>query len=289
MIMKDLHDIPDKHPIPMTSVSSGKLRKAAQHVHYLTDQIVNLCFIGTDSGQWVLVDAGMPNSSATIVEHANDLFGEGNRPAAILLTHGHFDHVGSLMGLLEKWGEVPVYAHPLEFPYLTGKRDYPEPDNTVEGGMLAKLAQLYPHKAIDITPVLRELQPGAVPGLDGWNWIHTPGHSPGHVSFFRISDRTLIAGDAFVTVRQDSMYKVLVQKEEVHGPPRYLTTDWNAARESVRALAGLEPSITITGHGTHMEGEALRNGLRDLVQNFEELAVPKYGKFVEGQQGRANY
>ena len=85
------------------------------------------------------------------------------------------------------------------------------------------------------------------------------------------------------------MYKVLVQKEEVHGPPRYLTTDWNAARESVRALAGLEPSVTITGHGTHMEGEALRNGLRDLVQNFEELAVPKYGKFVEGQQGRANY
>ena len=55
-------------------------------------------------------------------------------------------------------------------------------------------------------------QTGTIPGLPGWKWIHTPGHSPGHVSLFRESDRVLLAGDAFVTVRTDSFYKVIISK-----------------------------------------------------------------------------
>src|SRR5919107_1012291 len=58
------------------------------------------------------------------------------RPAAVVLTHGHFDHVGSLEALLEAW-DVPIYAHPLERPYLTGVSPYPPPDPLVGGGMMA--------------------------------------------------------------------------------------------------------------------------------------------------------
>lgn len=201
-------------------------------------------------------------------------------PLAIILTHGHFDHVGSIVDLVNKWN-VPVYAHEAEFPHLNGTQAYPEPDDTVEGGLLARISSIYPHGSTNIGEVLNLLPPDhTVPFLPGWRWIHTPGHSPGHISLFRESDQLLVAGDAFVTVRTDSFYKVLVQKAEVNGPPRYLTTDWVAAEQSVRSLYELHPAMAITGHGPAMGNRALEDGLRNLVANFQEFAVPAFGKFV---------
>lgn len=278
-----MHQSKDNHIIPMTSVSAGKGREVLPDVFYYTNQIVNVIFIGhAKSPAWTLIDAGMPKSGHNIIAAAEERFGKDVKPQAIILTHGHFDHVGSIVALLEKWPGVSVYAHLSEFPFLTGQQAYPEPDPTVEGGMLAKISKIYPIEPIEISDVLRPLSPdGSVPGLSDWKWIFTPGHSPGHVSFFRESDKLLIAGDAFVTVEQDSMYKVLVQKEEVHGPPVYLTNDWPAARDSVRKLAALNPEIAITGHGTHMVGEKLRSGLSQIADRFDELALPDYGKYVK--------
>lgn len=248
----------DNHIIPMTSVSAGTGREVGSDLFYYTNQIVNVTMIGDPKvGDWVLVDAGMPHSGDTIIETAEKRFGKDSKPMAILLTHGHFDHIGGIVRMLEYWPGVPVYAHRLEFPYLTGKLPYPEPDPGVEGGgMLAKIASIYPNQPIDIEKVLRSLpEDGSLPELEDWQWLHTPGHSPGHVSFFRQRDRALIVGDAFVTVKQDSMYKVLIQKQEVHGPPIYYTTDWSSAKKSVKILHMLDPLLAITGHGTHMEVE----------------------------------
>lgn len=275
----------DSKPIPMTSVSGGKEREITKDISYYTDQIVNVVFIGKPgNGKWVLIDAGMPKSGNTIIEVAEKRYGKGARPDAIILTHGHFDHVGGIVELINKW-RVPVYAHPAEFPFLTGKQDYPEPDPSVQGGMLAKLASIYPHQAIDISGHLQPLpRDNSVPGLPGWTWIHTPGHAPGHVSFFREAERLLISGDAFITVKQDSLYKVLVQKKEVHGPPRYLTTDWKAAFESVKKLQALKPQVVLPGHGSAMEAEELSEGLDRLVDQFQKLAVPEYGRYVDNEE-----
>lgn len=277
---REMHQSRDNKYIPMTSVSGGKGRQVAKDVYYYTTQIANLVFIGSPgTSDWIMVDAGMPKHARDIREEAADRFGEVP-PSAIVLTHGHFDHVGSIVDLIYEWN-IPVYAHPLEFPFLTGQMSYPKPDTSVEGGLLAKLAFMYPIEPIDITPVLKPLpQDGSVPVLNGWKWIHTPGHSPGHVSLFRECDGMLIAGDAFVTVRQDALYEVLIQKEEVNGPPRYLTTDWQEAWNSVKALQALNPLTAITGHGTAMEGDDLHIGLRRLVNEFDTLAIPKYGKYV---------
>jgi glyoxylase-like metal-dependent hydrolase (beta-lactamase superfamily II) len=284
---KKMRQSSDNHIIPMTSVSTGRGREVRPDVYYYTNQIVNIIMIGKPGNdKWILIDAGMPKSGSAIIEAVEDRFGKGAKPEVILLTHGHFDHVGSIVHLLEQWPGVPVYAHQLEFPFLTGSQAYPEPDPTVEGGgMLAKISKVYPYKPVNIEPVLLQLPPdGIVPGLPEWAWIHTPGHSPGHVSFFRKNDKTLIAGDAFVTVKQDSFYKVLIQKEEVHGPPPYLTTDWPAAKESVQKLAALEPELVIAGHGQYMEGQELKDGLFTLATQFDEMAVPKHGKYVDGNR-----
>lgn len=283
----NLQQSEDNKFIPMTSVSSGIGREVRPDVYYYTNQIVNLVLFGDPAGEdWVLIDAGMPKSASEIQKVFETRFGEFQKPAAIILTHGHFDHVGSLVGLLKAWGNVPVYAHPLEFPFLTGQQAYPEPDTTVEGGMLAKISSIYPHEPINISDanLLPLPEDGSVPHMPGWGWLHTPGHSPGHVAFFREQDGVLISGDAVITVKQDSMYKVLVQQEEVQGPPRYLTTDWQTAWDSVRKLEALQPQVIIPGHGTYMEGEALSEGLSKLANEFDTIAIPDHGKFVDGKE-----
>lgn len=281
--MENMQQSDDDKFIPMTTINAGKAVEAARGIYYYTNQIVNVVFAGdTRTGNFVLIDAGMPHSGKILLKEAMDRF--NTKPLAIVLTHGHFDHVGGIVHLIKEWN-VPVYAHPLEFPFLTGQLNYPEPDNTVEGGLLAKISSIYPHEAINIKDTLLPLPiDGTVPGLPEWKWLHTPGHSPGHVSFFRESDRCLVAGDAFVTVRADSLYKVLIQKKEVNGPPRYLTTDWRAAWDSVRILERLQSEIAITGHGSAMEGPALREGLRKLVEEFKTMAIPDHGKFVTGKE-----
>lgn len=230
--------------------------------------------------EWVLIDAGLPGAAGTIRRHAAEIFGPDARPAAILLTHGHFDHVGALITLANEW-DVPVYAHPLELPYLTGRSAYPPPDPTVGGGAMATLSFLYPKQPIDLGSRVQALPTdGSVPHLPGWRWHHTPGHTPGHVSFFREADRVLIAGDAFVTVQQESVAAVWAQRQEVHGPPAYFTPNWPQARQSVTLLADLKPHIAATGHGIPMHGTQLLQQLQKLVEHFDEVAIPKHGRYV---------
>ena len=126
---------------------------------------------------------------------------------------------------------------------------------------------------------------GTVPGMPGWRWLHTPGHTDGHVSFWQDTDRTVIAGDAFITTDQESAYAVAKQKPEIQGPPMYFTPDWASAKASVRMLADLEPNLAITGHGQAIEGDELCTGMRILADRFDEIAVPEQGKYVpEGKE-----
>lgn len=279
--------------IPLTrealaDVTRGeRAREVAPGIAYRRLGIVNVVFLGEagagDRG-WVLVDAGLVGTAEFIEAAAKERFGEGARPAAIVLTHGHFDHVGALAGLAERW-DAPVYAHTLEHPYLDGRSSYPPGDPTVGGGLMAALGPLFPTAPKNVGDRLRALpEDGAVPGAAGWRWLHTPGHSPGHVSLWRERDRALVAGDAVITTRQESAYAVAVQTPEMHGPPSYFTIDWGQAKASVEKIARLAPEIVVAGHGAPMKGPAMRAALERLAREFDAIAVPQGSRYARTPQ-----
>lgn len=232
------------------------------------------------TGNWVLVDAGLQWSAPKIKKMAKDLFGKDTKPVAIILTHGHFDHVGALVSLADEW-DVPVYAHYLELPYLNGKSSYPPADPSVGGGLMSTMSWLYPDGPIDISKHLRKLPDnGTIPGLSEWKYIHTPGHSPGHVSFFRERDKVLIVGDAFVNTKTESAIYSLAQLKHFSGPPKYFTCNWASAKQSVTRLDALKPEIAATGHGKPLHGEELRTELSKLANHFDKLALPSQGRYI---------
>ncbi|GIP20019.1 MBL fold metallo-hydrolase [Paenibacillus sp. J22TS3] len=254
--------------------------QVTEDLGYVRTLIANVILVGHPAGgDWVLVDTGLGPTVTALEEEVDRIY--GRPPKAIILTHGHFDHVGGVITLAEKWN-VPVYAHQLELPFLTGKQDYPPADPSVGGGLMAGISLVYPHKAIDLGDRVKGLpEDGSVPFLPQWRWIHTPGHSPGHVSLFRDRDRTLIAGDAIITVKQESALAVVSQEVELHGPPAYFTPDWELAKASVLKLATLRPELAITGHGQPVSGQVLQEGLEYLARHFDEVAVPEQGRYVD--------
>ncbi len=244
--------------------------------------MVNVIFYGIPGKpdrDWVLMDTGVLGLCSRITHAAADRFGVECRPAAIILTHGHFDHVGCLAKLAEDWN-APIFAHPLEHPYLNGTASYPPPDTTVGGGIMPTLVPLFPRDPVDVSSRQNLPADGSVPFMEGWRWPHTPGHAVGHISLWREKDRTLIVGDAFVATAQESAYSVATQSPGMHGPPKYFTHDWQAAKASVEMLAALEPELVITGHGRAIRGAEMRETLHALARDFDRIAVPQGGHFV---------
>ncbi len=264
--------IPEQDVVPLESFARG--------ITGARVLIVNVYGVSISPAEWVLIDCGLPHSAAYIKRWAENRFGTGTRPRCILLTHGHFDHTGAVEDLIREW-DVRVYAHPLEMPHLTGKSEYPPPDPSVGGGLMALLSKMYPRGPVDISDAVLPLQAGGgIPELPGWRWIHNPGHTEGHVSFFREEDGVLIAGDAFATTKQESFMAAATQRPELHGPPAYFTTDWDAARDSVAALAALRPAAVAAGHGLPLAGPDVAEALATLARDFDRVARPEHGRYV---------
>ena len=258
------------NPEARTQVSESMvtpMEEIAAGVEGLRIAFVNVFGVATEDGNWILIDSGLPFSTGLIRKWGERRF--GGPPASIILTHGHFDHVSGAADLAQAWG-IPIYAHPMELPYLTGKKEYPPPHLDAAGGLMSLLSPMYPRRPVDLSRWLRPLATG--PGAEevtpaaGWEVLHTPGHTPGHVSLFRSSDLALLAGDAFCTTKPESFFEAAIaQAPELHGPPSYFTADPRQASGSIRMLASLHPRIVAPGHGRPLAGAAVEEKLTQLA------------------------
>ena len=251
--------IPESSVVPIEHVAAG--------IEGLRIAFVNVYGIRQSDGSWILLDAGLPFSATLIRNWAEKHF--QHPPAAIVLTHGHFDHVSAARDLGDAW-DVPIFAHAQEFPYLTGQREYPAPNFAAGGGLMSWLSPLYPRGGTHLGGRLRALTSEEEEGiLRGWKIVHTPGHTPGHVSLFRPEDSVLLAGDAFCTTKPESFFDAAIgQPPELHGPPAYFTQDWDAAIQSIQKLMQLNPAVVAPGHGKPLAGNEVASGLRLLAQEL---------------------
>lgn len=252
--------------------SAGKRssREVAPGVEWVPLSLVNAYLVDAPQpdqpGGFVLVDTGLPNTTPHLLDAVRARYGEGAEPLAIVLTHGHRDHVGGLTSL---YPDVPTYAHPAERPFLTGAQDYPLP----QGGPLAFVMRLMPNRGPNLSGrVLSLPEDGSVPFLPEWRWLHTPGHTPGHISLFREEDRTLIAGDALGTAA--SLLPFPARPPQVMPPVAALTPDAATQAQTQRTLAALNPDLLAAGHGTPMRGLEMRRQLGVLADGQRRETNP---------------
>lgn len=177
---------------------------------------VNVYVIGD-----VLIDAGTSFDRGRILRQV-----EGRDIAAHALTHGHPDHYGSSHAVCERLG-IPLWCG-------EGDADYVE-----AGKMLWHFGRAIP--GAKAHPVARRLREGDEVG--GFTVLDTPGHSPGHVSFWRESDRVLLCGDVMWG------WHPFLLRGAIRPPIGPFTPDAALNRASARRIAALEPSLVCFGHG----------------------------------------
>lgn len=195
---------------------------------------INCYFVREDDGL-TLIDTSMPNSEKAILKAARDI---GLPIVRIVLTHAHNDHVGSVDALHAALPEAEVIYPARDARFLAGDRTL-EPDE-----MEGKLRGGY--VTIETRPTRTVAAGDRIGSLET---IASPGHTPGHVAYLDTRDRTLIAGDAWVTLGG-----VVVSGQWSLFPlPKFATWHVPTAIESARALRALEPARLAVGHGPVIE------------------------------------
>ena len=182
----------------------------------------------------VLIDAGIPTSGKGIVKALS-----GRTLAAHTITHAHGDHIGGSPAIVKALG-VPFFAPAGDAPAIEAGRQVPA-DNALKP-VLGTAGRFKP------VPIARRLQEGDE--IAGFTVLDVPGHSPGHIAFWRASDRVLICGDVWFNMLLPRLTPGLRE------PFGFVTPDPARNRASMRKLVELEPEIACFGHGPVMTGAA---------------------------------
>jgi hydroxyacylglutathione hydrolase len=185
----------------------------------------------------VVVDAASRHAGRRILRQLR-----GRTVTAHALTHAHPDHQGASKEICDALG----------IPFWVGERDADAAENPeliTQRQPNHPVARFYdrifrgPGRRVD--RILKEGDEVA-----GFRVLDTPGHSAGHVSYFRESDRVLVLGDVLNNM------DILTGIPGLHEPKPYLTPDPAENRRSIRKLAALEPSLVLFGHGAPLRDSA---------------------------------
>jgi glyoxylase-like metal-dependent hydrolase (beta-lactamase superfamily II) len=232
------------------------VEQLADGVYRLRDGLVN-CYLLDDAGEVTIVDTAWPRSW-THLQSAVSEIGRSGSVKAVLLTHGHPDHLGCAEKARSSWG-VPVLAHRDEIGRVMGKSKGASPFNLIP--------HLLPYmwRANTLGFVIHAgargfMTPRWVKKVEGFDdgaeldlpgrprVVFTPGHTGGHCSFHLADRGVFIAGDALVTLDPISRQR---------GPrllPDPLNVNSRQARESLERLRGIDADLILPGHGEPYNG-----------------------------------
>ncbi|PWU51596.1 MBL fold metallo-hydrolase [Micromonospora globispora] len=209
--------------------------------------LVNSYAFVDDDGAVTLVDCGLKRAPARIVR---GLAAIGKAPAdvtRIVLTHAHRDHAGGAAELARRTG-APVAAHRADVPYAESGRVPPQDRAGTAGRLLARLGD----GRFPAFEVAQPLADGDVlPVGGGLRVVHTPGHSPGHVSLLHEPTRVLITGDALFNVAG------------VRWPVKSFCTDFRMTQRTAHVLGELDYDVAAFTHGPEITDRA-----REQVRAF---------------------
>lgn len=204
-----------------------------------------------DDGRITLVDCGRGRGQGRILQALEELSSDPSEVTTIVLTHAHPDHVGGLARFAARTG-ARVAAHEREAPYVRAGRA-PARDGSHRAGRAVDLLT----RRFAPTEVSLELADGdKLPAAGGIRVIHTPGHTPGHISLMHERSGILIVGDVLTNVRSLRL------------APGYLCTNARRARQSALALADLDFDVAAFSHGAEIRGGASQ-AVRSLLISYE--------------------
>lgn len=202
--------------------------------------LVNSYLLADDDGQLTLVDAGLKGADRRILAALAVLGRAPQEVTRILLTHAHPDHAGGLATVRQRTGGA-VLGHEREAGYLRTGTVPPRDTSTRLGRLLARL----PGGGFAPVEVARTFVDGEL--LDvcgGLRVIHTPGHTPGHVSLLAERTGVLITGDSVVNVRG------------LRYSPAGFCTDVRLSRDSAARLGELDVAVVAFTHGAEVTRDA---------------------------------
>lgn len=229
-------------PAPIVLLAPGVYR-----IPTMGDFINTFVFLDAD-GQVTLVDCGLSRAPARIVA---GLAGIGKRPAdvtRILLTHAHGDHAGGAQAMVESTGVAGVDIHAADVEYIRAGRNAPAAE-TVLGRLLSRGGPA----RFDPAAIGEILADGQVlPIAGGIRVVHTPGHSPGHVSLLHEDSGVLITGDAIFNMNARMTW-----------PLAAVCSNAAQNKQSAHVLAELEYTVAAFTHGPE-----IRDNAREAVRGF---------------------
>jgi glyoxylase-like metal-dependent hydrolase (beta-lactamase superfamily II) len=213
-----------------------------------------------------IIDMGTPGNAEKILAAVRYLGYQPEDVKRLIVTHADIDHIGSLKALKRATG-APIACHTVEKALLEHS-ERRRPGQTILGYIirpLFTLLQLTPAFRVDpITPDELYVDGDKLP--EGFIILHTPGHTPGHISLLHPEKRFLIAGDALNT-RQGSLA----------GPPAIFTPDMENARRSIWKLwkkYGAEYDVIVFGHGEPIAEDAA-GAIKGLVERLFERVTER--------------